>query len=49
MKLKEAKELALRLRAHEDLIAHITRILPGRIDPAKENDNGWDVSVTVKE
>jgi len=43
----EAREMAERLSRHLGLLPTVTRILPASIDPPDDNDDGWDVLVTV--
>jgi hypothetical protein len=35
------------IKHHSNLVAKVVRILPAHIDPPNDNDNGWDVEITV--
>ena len=45
----EAEKEATRINKQPDLRAKVVRILSPEIDPVQDNDNGWDVEVTVLE
>jgi hypothetical protein len=47
MRRTEAKAYAQRMNDTGVVRAEIVRILPAHIDPIQENDNGWDVEMTV--
>jgi len=47
VKLNEATPLACRIRRDPNLQARVVRILPESIDPVNQEDNGFDVLVTV--
>ena len=49
MRRTEAKAYAQIMNDTGHVTAEIVRILPAHIDPIQENDNGWDVEVTVTE
>jgi len=49
MRLQDAQDSADRLNRDPQLTARVVRILPERIDPVQDDDNGWDVEITITE
>ena len=49
MKKSEAIEMKKILESDGDLTAKVVRILPDHIDLVADDDNGWDLEVTIGE
>ena len=44
----EAEAEAKRINDLDGMTAEVVRILPASVDPIVEDDNGWDVEVTIQ-